>query len=173
MKWMGTILCLLLPGIVAVSGQAQAPKDGVQLQTVKYDGLKDVIHKNSGKVVLVDFWADFCAPCKKAFPRIIEIGTKHKNDGLVVVSVSLDPIDEPAARENALKFLKKVGAAFTNLYLDEPSELWQKKLGFAGPPCYYVFNRHGQWMKFEPKGDDPVDYPAMEKYIANCLTEKQ
>src|SRR5262245_34640051 len=156
MKWTAALLCLVLPGIFAGSGQSQAVKDGIQLQTVKYDGLKEVIHKNRGKVVLVDFWADFCAPCKKAFPHIVDMHKKLSKQDLVVVSVSLDPIDDQAARESALKFLKKVGADFTNLYLEEPAEFWQKKLGFAGPPCYFVFNRQGQWTKFEPQGDEPV-----------------
>ena len=42
-----------------VLGTAQESKDEVVLNVVKYDGLKDVILKNRGNVVLVDFWADF------------------------------------------------------------------------------------------------------------------
>ena len=148
-----------------------APTDNIRLQAVKYTGLADVIHDNRGKVILVDFWADFCAPCKKGFPHIVELHKKYAKDGLVVVSVSLDPIDDSASQTNALRFLKKADAEFTNLYLDEPSELWQKKLGINGPPCYYVFNRAGQWTKFEPQENEPV-YPAIEKCIVERLRAK-
>jgi thiol-disulfide isomerase/thioredoxin len=134
--------------------------------------LKEVIHKHRGKVILVDFWAYFCVPCKKGFPHVVAMHKKHAKEGLVVVSVSLDPIDDPASRNDALAFLKKAGAEFTNLYLEEPADFWQKKLGFPGPPCYFVFNRQGQWTKFEAVGDAPVDYEAMEKFIVVRLQEK-
>jgi thiol-disulfide isomerase/thioredoxin len=154
-------------------GRAQEPKkEGIGLQVVKYAGLKGVIHKNRGKVILVDFWADFCVPCKKGFPHIVAMHKKHAREGLAVVSVSLDPVDDPRSRDNALKFLIKVGAEFTNLYLEEPAEFWQKRLGFPGPPCYFVFSRQGQWTKFEAGDDAPVDYQAMEKFIVERLGEK-
>lgn len=51
-----TVSCLVLVGTV-VAGQP--PGDDVALKIVKYDGLKDIILKNRGKVVFVDFWADF------------------------------------------------------------------------------------------------------------------
>src|SRR5439155_11864728 len=119
MTRIGIPVCLTLWAILGVPGQTQAPKDGVQLQTVKYSGLAEVIHKNRGKVILVDFWADFCVPCKQSFPHIVELHKKHAKEGLAVVSVSLDPMDNPASPDVALTFLKKTGADFTNLYLNE------------------------------------------------------
>src|SRR5437868_10168938 len=148
---------LTVAGACALSGHSQEAKNGIELRVVKYAGLKEVIHKNRGKVILVDFWAYFCVPCKKGFPHVVAMHKKYAKEGLAVVSVSLDPIDDLASRDDALKFLKKAGAEFTNLYLEEPADFWQKKLGFPGPPCYFVFNMHGQWTKFEAVGDAPVD----------------
>src|SRR5258707_1096422 len=129
-------LCLAILAVLSGDGLAQEKGD-ISLKLVKYDGLKDVILKNRGKVVLVDFWGDFCDPCKKAFPHVVELHKKHEKEGLVVVSVALDDINEnPAAKDSALKFLKAKGATFTNLLLDEPPELWQTKLHFSGPPSY-------------------------------------
>jgi hypothetical protein len=54
-----SFLCLCLTGIVTLSGNTQEAKDGINLQVVKYDGLKDMVLKNRGKVVLVDFWGVF------------------------------------------------------------------------------------------------------------------
>jgi thiol-disulfide isomerase/thioredoxin len=171
MKLAWSFLCVGLTSILTASAPAQETKDASQLQVVKYEGLKDIIHKNRGKVILVDFWADYCIPCKKGFPHVIDMHKKYARDGLVTVSVSLDPIDDPSSRDNAARFLKKAGADFTNLYLDEPVELWQKKLGFVGPPCYFVFNRQGQWTKFEPQENEPV-YEAIDKFITLRLREK-
>jgi thiol-disulfide isomerase/thioredoxin len=168
MKWTRSLWCLMVMATLIISAQAQSPTETIRIQAVKYSGLKDVIHQDRGKVILVDFWGDFCVPCKKGFPHIIEIHKKYAKEGLVVVSVSLDPIDDPSSQANALRFLRKIGADFTNLYLEEPSEFWQKKLGITGPPCYYVFNRAGQWTKFEPQENEPV-YPAIEKCIVERL----
>src|SRR5271154_6312562 len=44
----------------------------------------------AGKVVIVDFWATWCEPCKKSFPHLQDLNTKYKSSGLVVVGVSED-----------------------------------------------------------------------------------
>jgi cytochrome c biogenesis protein CcmG, thiol:disulfide interchange protein DsbE len=43
-----------------------------------------------GKVVIVDFWATWCEPCKKSFPKLQELNTKYKASGLVIVGFSED-----------------------------------------------------------------------------------
>ena len=43
-----------------------------------------------GKVVLLDFWASWCAPCRRENPALVELYKKYKNDGFTVMSVSLD-----------------------------------------------------------------------------------
>lgn len=43
-----------------------------------------------GKVVLIDFWASWCGPCRKENPNVVKTYEKYKNDGFTVMSVSLD-----------------------------------------------------------------------------------
>ena len=90
---------------------------------------------------------------------------KYAKDGFAAVSVSLDDPGDKKARQNVIEFLRKQKATFTNLILDEKSEIWQEKLKFDGPPCVFVFNREGKWKKFEA----PVEYADIEKYVAELM----
>jgi hypothetical protein len=97
---------------------------------------------------------------------------KYAKDGLVALSVSLDPLaEDPRAKDNVLKFLRSQEAAFTNLLLDEPLDVWAKKLRFSFPPCYYVFSRQGRWTRFDPD-DEKFDQKEVEKLVVELLREK-
>ena len=151
---LGAVL-LLAATLFLLPAMAQEKTEGVTYRVVKYEGLVDVILKNRGKVVLVDFWADFCAPCKARFPALVKFAKEHAKDDLVVISVALDPLDGSAGATraetiaNVERFLKKQNAGFTNLVLDEPTDVWDK-FHLVGIPSVFVFDRDGKWSLFEP-----------------------
>lgn len=156
-----------------ISAAAQEKTDEVALRVVKYEGLKEEIQKHRGKVVMVDLWADFCKPCKDAFPHTVELHRKFQDKGLVVVSVALDPLDEDAAatKGRVLKFLQKQKATFPNLLLDETDVFWTKKFRIDGPPSIYVFSRQGKWTQFTAQ--ELEDHPKnVDNLIEELLNEK-
>jgi hypothetical protein len=73
-----------------------------------------------------------------------------------------------------LAFLKKQGATFQNVLLDETPEFYQSKLKIDGPPCVYIFNRDNRFViKRDGAGEEGrIDYGVFEKQIAELLAQK-
>ena len=96
-------LILLLVGFLPLLTFAQ-PKTGmraINFTLLDQEGKMVALSDFKGKVVLLDFWASWCGPCRQENPNIVEAHNKYKNQkfingkGLVILSVSLDKAEEP------------------------------------------------------------------------------
>lgn len=119
----------------------------VAVRVVDRAGFDEVLAKQKGKVVLVDYWATWCAPCRKKFPHTVALAKEHQADGLAVISVSLDDDD---THEDVVKFLSEQHATFDNLRSktgasDESFESFEIPNGAL--PCLRLFDREGQVLK--------------------------
>jgi thiol-disulfide isomerase/thioredoxin len=172
-----TRLVAIALAFVAIGGPLAAePVDKeITLKPVKFSDLEKTVRSYKGKVVLVDFWAEYCVSCKKEFPHLVEMHRKYAHDGLVAVSVALDDPSDLPVRARALAFLKKQRASFLNVLLDETPEFYQTKLKIDGPPCVQIFNRDGR-LVISRDGVGPeghIDYVFFEKRIVELLAEKK
>src|SRR5262249_17803397 len=84
-----SVLALALVAVRAADEPKEKGKD-VEVKEVKFDDLDKAVSDRKGKVVLVDFWATWCAPCVKKFPHFVELHKQYKDKGLACISVSMD-----------------------------------------------------------------------------------
>ncbi len=108
-------------------------------------------------------------------PHLVKMQQKYGPQGFAVVTVATEDTSDQRPKEKVRasieKYLKSINASgFTNLVLDEKEEFWTKKLGFAGIPYMFLFNREGKYKRFEP-GDIEEEYANIEKIVAEWLKE--
>lgn len=90
-----------------------------------------------GQVVIVDFWATWCGPCRKAIPELQELYDKHNDDGLEIVSVSLDKDLDALA-----KFLDETEMPWIHLAGNDTSDM-ARNYGVRGIPSMLLVDRKG------------------------------
>lgn len=90
-----------------------------------------------GKVVVLDFWASWCAPCRRSFPWWNRMQARYADDGLIVIGVNLDNDLDAAAG-----FLAEFPADF-RIYYDASRDL-ARRYGVEAMPSSIVLGRDGQ-----------------------------
>ena len=149
----------------------------VQLKTIKYDQLVEAVKAHRGKVVVVDVWGDFCIPCKKEFPHLVEMYKKYSGDGLVCISVCIATSDDDLKKDEpkALKFLTGQNAVFQNFLLEDGWKIMETKWKIKGVPATFVFDRDGLRAK-KFTNDDPdnqYDMTDVEKLVIELLRPRK
>jgi thiol-disulfide isomerase/thioredoxin len=91
-----------------------------------------------GKVVLIDFWATWCQPCKKEMPGYQKLVDCYGARGFVVVGFKFDTM---ADSEDPVQFAKKIGVHYPLAIA--PDELKQKFGGIEGLPTTMLYDRKG------------------------------
>ena len=90
-----------------------------------------------GKVVILDFWATWCEPCKEEIPRFVELQNRYGAQGLQVLGISMDD-SEPPVHEFQQQYKMNYPVAVGS------SKLADEYGGILGLPITFVINRQGQ-----------------------------
>jgi thiol-disulfide isomerase/thioredoxin len=118
----------------------------------------------AGKVIYLDFWASWCAPCRTSFPLLNKMHEKLKAQGVEVVGINLDE-DKVAAE----KFLKEFPVSFTVLR-DAKGE-WADKFVVESMPTSFIIDKQGV-VKNIHHGFASDDIKELEEKITKLLAEK-
>lgn len=138
---------------------AGAPKaSGFNLEGI--NGKSKSLDDYKGKFVLLNFWATWCAPCRKEMPAMSNLHNKLNGRGLEVVGVHVGP-----SLAGVKKFLQSVPVDFTIL-LDKDMSL--ANWGVRGLPTTFLINPDGKLI-YKATGEREWDSPEMVKFIAGLI----
>lgn len=105
------------------------------------DGKEITLSSLKGKVVLIDFWASWCGPCRKENPNVVRLYNEYKNKGFTIYSVSLDE-----NKDAWKKAIKEDGLVWTNHVSDLQG--WKTPLtqlyGFQSIPYTVLIDKSGK-----------------------------
>src|SRR5262249_50969190 len=92
---------------------------------------------SKAKVVMIDFWASWCEPCKESFPVMEELHQRYNKDGLVIIAINVDE-----NRGDMEAFLKKNSVTFA--VVRDGSQKLVERTGVATMPASFLIDKDGK-----------------------------
>jgi len=142
-------------GIVALASLPCAAADTGQLDLVSH----------RGEVVVVDFWASWCKPCRLELPWLAAMQTKHGAVGLTVLTVNLD-----RQRADADKLLASLGVSLPVIH--DPDGKLAEAHGLEGMPTSLLYDREGT-LRATRVGFETEDQAEFEALLVSLLAGSQ
>jgi len=160
---------LILLVVLASSATSMAWADGgvtigkpaPKLSGKDLDGNPLSLAKLKGKVVIVDFWASWCAPCKEEMPVLERLKSKYGKYGLAIVGVSVD-----GDAGKAGKFLRDLKVTFPSIH--DASHAIAERYRPKKMPTSILIDRKGT-VRFIHAGFKAADAKAIEREVRSLL----
>jgi len=115
----------------------------------KLDGTQLSLSSYRGKVVLLDFWATWCVPCREEIPRFVEMQQKYGDRGLQIIGVSMDDSPDPVRpfyQQFRMNYPVVMGTAATG----------EAYGGVLGLPIAFLIDRDGRIVTRHMGATDPA-----------------
>ncbi|MFW6092635.1 MAG: TlpA family protein disulfide reductase [Pseudomonadota bacterium] len=130
------VLVLLAPVSAAGTAEVGQPAPDFSLPSIHSDYDTVRLDDLRGKVVVVDFWSSWCAPCRRAMPTLDTLRAAYPRDGLEVVGVNVDPVVDDGRR-----FLARAPVSYPNA-ADTDGDV-AARFGVDVLPALFVIDRAG------------------------------
>ena len=135
------LLCLFLP--LVFSGCAKekketAPASAPDFTLKTLEGEEIALSKLKGNVILLDFWATWCAPCRESIPHLIHLHKTYQEKGFKVIGISVDKEKDVEALRH---FIKSMDIPYPVLLA---SDEVTRQYGVSGIPATFLIDREGK-----------------------------
>jgi thiol-disulfide isomerase/thioredoxin len=139
------------------AGPVEVGKAAPNFTVTSLSGEKTSLASLRGKVVLVDFWATWCGPCRKGLPETQKLHEELASKGLAVLAVTHE--EKPLVQE----FIQSEGFKFPT-YIDDEGKMNQA-YGIESIPTVAIIDREGKLSAFMIGLQDPADIRAELKKV--------
>ncbi len=128
---------------------------------VDFDGVALPVPPMLGSVILIDFWASWCAPCRQAFPHLDQLYRTYAGDGFQLLGISVD--DDPAA---ARRFWASMRPRFQVAW--DKSGAVRERFHVQSLPTTMLFDPDGMIVQ-RNEGFDLADHRILEEQVHRLL----
>ena len=160
---LAVLAAALLVGATAAALSVGEPPPPIDMPD--RDGKKVDLEALRGNVVVVDFWASWCGPCKEELPVLESLHQKYASQGLVIVGINID-----TSTKKMDNFLKSSPVSFRIVH-DPKIELPQRYEPSTMPSSYFI-GRDGK-LRYIHEGFRKKDADAIEAKITALLAEER
>ena len=143
------IAAIVAAALVAVPAAAGAPSPAPQFTLTARSGGDLSLSQYKGQVVMLNFWASWCGPCRQEMPLLENIYKKYSKMGFTLIGVNVEP-DSKAADE----WLKQTPVSFPVIY-DKDSKV-SRAYDVSGMPSTVIIDRKGN-IRMLHRGYKPGD----------------
>lgn len=120
------------------------------------------IKKLKGKIIVLDFWASWCGPCRKEIPNVKKVYAEYKDKGIQFLSVSID-----AKKEAWTKALKEEQMPWMQGWTPDAGKSVMNTYQFGGIPFIILIDKEGNIYRKNLRGED------IKNAIDDCLAGKK
>ncbi|MBK9126786.1 MAG: redoxin family protein [Phycisphaerales bacterium] len=137
------MLCAVPSALALKLGDAAPP---IKVEKWVKGGPVDLESAKGKNVIVVEFWATWCAPCRASIPHLTKLQKAHKDDGLIIVGIS----SSDKAEEDVTKFVKSMGdkmnytIAYENREEAQTSKAFMEPFEAEGIPHAFVIDKQGK-----------------------------
>jgi len=158
------ILLILLLMCKPVFAGIELGQSAPNIEGTLIDGKSFSLNNNRGKVILVNFWASWCEPCREEMPAIEAFLKKNKARGFEVLAITMD---KPSDMEQAKQIMRNYSFLFAE----------KNQINYSGYgriwriPSSFIIDKQGILRKNGLTGDPKVDTKLLEEVVTPLLSQ--
>ena len=157
------VLAVLLNGPTVTAEHELVGQPAAQFTLSSISGKKVSLKQFRGKIVVLNFWATWCGPCKKELPEFVRMRRKYKDRQVEILTINVD-----SNIENARRFLRKNKLKLKTLW-DGHKKVAQK-YDVQAMPSTYVIDQNGV-IRSVHKGFTPNEFRKIQMTTAKLLRQ--